>query len=243
MRLASTAAFLLLLGLAPASAEPPRVQPPGAAPPRPVVVELFTSQGCSSCPPADALLTELARNPNILPLAFHITYWNNLGWRDPFSLEAGTDRQRAYQRSLHTDTIYTPQMVVEGQADVIGSDRASVAAAIARATIANPIRLTTRSSAQGLEVEVGAGQGDAKILLIGYDSQHKTVVARGENAGRSLSETNIVRSLTVLGSWNGKAITLASAPPAAERAAVLLQAPDGRILGAAIVEKPLGVSG
>jgi hypothetical protein len=126
MRLALTAA-LLLLGVSRANAEPPR----------PVVVELFTSQGCSSCPPADALLTELARNPNILPLAFHVTYWNNLGWRDPFSLEAATDRQRAYQRSLHTDTIYTPQMVIEGQADIVGSDRASVATAIAHATISD----------------------------------------------------------------------------------------------------------
>jgi hypothetical protein len=232
MRLALTAA-LLLLGVSRANAEPPR----------PVVVELFTSQGCSSCPPADALLTELARNPNILPLAFHVTYWNNLGWRDPFSLEAATDRQRAYQRSLHTDTIYTPQMVIEGQADIVGSDRASVATAIAHATISDPAKLTTKTSAQGLQVDIGAGQGEARILLIGYDSQHKTSVARGENAGQNLSETNIVRSLVVLGNWKGQAISLSSPAPTSERAAVLLQAPNGHILGAAIVAKPPGVSG
>jgi hypothetical protein len=234
MRLALTAT-LLLLGLTQAKAH--------AESTRPVVVELFTSQGCSSCPPADALLTELARNPNILPLAFHVTYWNNLGWRDPFSLDAATDRQRAYQRSLRTDTIYTPQMVVEGQTDVIGSDRAAVAAAIARANTSSSVPLTITSSPEGLAVRVGAGQGEARILLVGYDSLHKTSVTRGENAGRSLPEANIVRSLAVLGNWNGQAIALSSTRPASERVAVLLQAANGHILGAAIVEKPPGVSG
>ena len=232
MRLALIA-MLLLLATGQARAEPPR----------PVVVELFTSQGCSSCPPADALLRELARNPTILPLAFHVTYWNNLGWRDPFALDAATDRQRAYQRSLRTDTIYTPQMVIEGQTDVIGSDRASVAAAIASANTSNAVPLTITSSPQGLSVLVGAGQGEARILLIGYDSLHKTAVARGENAGRTLSEANIVRSLAVLGSWNGHAMTLSSGRPTSERAAVLLQAANGRILGAAIIDISPGVAG
>lgn len=215
--------------------------------PRPVVVELFTSQGCSSCPPADALLGELARNPDILPLAFHVTYWNNLGWRDPFSLDAATDRQRAYQRNLRTDTIYTPQMIVDGHTDVIGSDRAAVTAAIARARPAQSVPITLSRTADGLSVQIAAGtipagQGEKRILLIGFDSAHRTTVPRGENAGRQLSETNIVRGVTVLGSWTGQAVNLSHPMPPGvfqgERAAVLLQANDGRILGAAVLARP-----
>src|SRR5579859_2803882 len=110
-----------------------------AAETRPVVVELFTSEGCSSCPPADALLSELARSrPDVLPLAFHITYWDRLGWPDPFALRAATDRQRDYAGTLGLDSIYTPQMVVDGRRDVIGSDRGSVLAALHQAAAAAP---------------------------------------------------------------------------------------------------------
>eukprot|EP01037_Dinobryon_pediforme_P013322 gene13322-13436_t len=200
---------------------------------RPVVVELFTSQGCSSCPPADALLTELARNPHVLPLAFHVTYWNNLGWPDPFSLQSATDRQRGYQRTLRSDTIYTPQMIIDGQADVIGSDRPSVENAIKRASIANAVPVDIASRADGISIKIGEGQGAGKILLVGYDSQHRTKVARGENAGRDLAETNIVRSMSVVGSWAGRGITLSSPVPSGEHVAVLVQAEDGRIIGAA----------
>lgn len=210
-----------------------------------VVVELFTSQGCSSCPPADALLGELADNPNILPLAFHVTYWNNLGWRDPFSLDAATDRQRAYQRSLRTDAIYTPQMIVDGHTDVIGSDRAAVTAAIARAQPSQSVPLTIIRTADGVSVQIPAneapaGRGEARILLIGFDGAHRTTVPRGENAGRQLSETNIVRGITVVGSWTGQALKLTQPMPQGERAAVLLQASDGRILGAAVLARPQG---
>lgn len=210
---------------------------------RPVVVELFTSQGCSSCPPADALLGELARNPNILPLAFHVTYWNNLGWCDPFSLDSATARQRAYQRSLRTEAIYTPQMIVDGQTDVIGSDRALVSAAIARARPSESVPITIRRTAEGLSVQVAAGRvsaanGEARLLLIGFDGAHRTTVPRGENAGRDLSETNIVRDITVLGGWTGLALNLSPPAPQGERAALLIQAADGRILGAAVLARP-----
>jgi hypothetical protein len=211
--------------------------------PRPVLVELFTSQGCSSCPPADALLTELARNPNVLPLAFHVTYWNNLGWRDPFSLDAATTRQRLYQRTLGTDTIYTPQMVIDGRIDVVGSDRASVARAITASHGGEGVSLTITREGSGMTVRVGEGEGTAQLLLIGYDNFHRTPVARGENAGRQLPETNIVRSITMLKEWTGRSVSLDAAIPAADNAVVVLQSSDGRIHAVALLPKSMGTPG
>lgn len=232
-------ATCLLLGLAPMGFSTTAK----SQQPCPMVVELFTSQGCSSCPPADALLSDLARNPNILPLAFHVTYWNNLGWRDPFSLVAATDRQRAYQRRLNTDTIYTPQMIVDGRIDVIGSDRAAVTAAIARTRPSQAVPITIARTADGLSVHIAAGQlpkgqGLARILLIGFDDAHRTSVPRGENAGRALSETNIVRGVQALGDWTGGALALSPPMPPGERAVVLLQADDGGVYGVALLPRP-----
>lgn len=224
----TTIAALLLFGL---------VTPASAQPPRPIVIELFTSQGCSSCPPADALLGELAQNPNILPLAFHVTYWNSLGWRDPFSLDIATQRQRLYQGLLRTDTIYTPQMIVEGRTDVVGSDRAGVTRAIARAQAPADVPLVLTEAAGALNIDIGSGAGEAAVFLVGYDSAHHTSVARGENAGRQLRESNIVRSFAMLSTWHGLPTHLASPRPAGEHAAVILQAADGHIIGAAMLPK------
>jgi hypothetical protein len=129
------AATVLAAGPALAADRPPAAsaadRPPAAsAADRPTVVELFTSQGCSSCPPADALLGELTRRADVLPLAFHVDYWNRLGWKDPYSSADSTARQRAYARLLDLRTIYTPQMVVDGRIDVVGSERAAVLKAI-----------------------------------------------------------------------------------------------------------------
>ena len=105
---------------------------------RPVVVELFTSQGCSSCPPADTIVADLARSrSDLLPLTFHVTYWNNLGWQDPFSFPAATERQRRYVAASVSPDVYTPAMVVDGRHDVVGSDRAAVEAEFARALAAD----------------------------------------------------------------------------------------------------------
>jgi len=226
-------ALSLLLGIsAPAMAEQPR----------PVVVELFTSQGCSSCPPADALLSELAARSDVLALAFHVTYWNSLGWRDPFSLDLATDRQRVYQRLLGTETIYTPQMIVDGRTDVIGSDRRAVATAIAAAMLDSTVPVMVTRGAQGLQIAVGAGKGDASVVVVGYDGVRRTSVQRGENAGRQLSESNIVRNFQKVASWSGQPLSLATPLPLGERVAIILQAGDGRILGAASLAKPNGVS-
>lgn len=208
---------------------------PGA---RPVVLELFTSEGCSSCPPADALLGELARTrPDVLALAFHVTYWDRLGWPDPFALEAATARQRDYAAQMRSDSIYTPQMVVDGVHDVVGSDRDGVLAAVRRSqpAAAAPVALSLRRDADTVTVDIAAAPGAGTLLLAGFDPRHTTVVRRGENAGRTLAESNIVRGLVRAGAWRGGAATLTAHRPAGERVAALLQADDGRILGAAVL--------
>lgn len=208
---------------------------------RPIVVELFTSQGCSSCPPADAIVAELARHrPDLLPLTFHVTYWNSLGWKDPFSFAGATERQRHYVATSVSPNVYTPAMVLDGRRDVIGSDRPAVEAALARAkadaTTAAPV--TAARTGAGLTITVGAGLGKGpglgggKVLLLGFDREHRTQVGRGENSGRTLLEANIVRSMGVAGTWTGQPLRLEAAMPAGEEVAVIVQADDGRVLGA-----------
>jgi len=215
---------------------------PAQAAERPVVVELFTSQSCSSCPPADALLLELARNrPDLLALTFHITYWNRLGWRDPYSLDAATERQNRYAGLLGGASVYTPQMVVDGTRDVVGSDRIAVEHAIREASpAAAPIALKISRQGTVLSINVDAGQGSATVWLIGYDGQHRTSVTGGENEGRSLVEANIVRSFQSVARWRSDALHATAATPAGEHVAIILQSDDGHILGAARLDDTPG---
>ncbi len=206
---------------------------------RPVVVELFTSQGCSSCPPADAYLKDLAdQRPDVLPLAFHVDYWDRLGWKDPYSSRGATDRQRGYAMRFGTTQIYTPQMVIDGTRQAVGSNRARVSlaldAAATHATPAVPLRLGREGGS--LAIAIGAGEGSGSVLLVGFDPQRETAVERGENGGRTLVQTNIVRSFEQIAKWDGRALALERALPAGESAALLLQAPNGEILGAAVLE-------
>ncbi len=201
---------------------------------RPVVVELFTSQGCSSCPPADALLHGLAKRGDVLALAFHVTYWDRLGWKDPYSLPEATARQREFSRLAGTRQVYTPQMMVDGKIDVVGSDVRGVRDALARAAAsqaAGPALSATRG-VDGVTITLGAGPGSGRVLVVGYDPERTTRVGRGENAGRTLTEANIVRSLTDAGAWDGTAGRLTVAAPAGERIAVLVQRADGAIIAA-----------
>ena len=202
---------------------------------RPVVVELFTSEGCSSCPPADAFLTELSRGRgDVLPLAFHVTYWDSLGWKDPYSLDAATERQASYAGRLGGGS-YTPEMVVDGAKGFVGSRRGEGVAAIREAQSGGRTEAAVRLSRgnDGLSIDVGAGNGRARILLVGFDPEHRTNVGRGENSGRTLIESNIVRSVRVIGNWDGSALHVDQARPAGQDAAVLLQRADGTIVGAA----------
>jgi hypothetical protein len=201
------------------------------------VGELFTSEGCSSCPPADAKIAELAQTrPDLLLLTFHVTYWNYLGWRDPYSFDAATELQRRYVALGVSPEVYTPALVVDGKLDVVGSDDAAVdhalrQAAMTRQTAAS---INVQGGAAGLIVSVGAGAGAGRLLLIGYDRLHQTHVGRGENSGRTLAEANIVRSMLVLGTWSGKPLRLQAPFPVGQEAAVLLQQDDGHIVGAGI---------
>jgi hypothetical protein len=202
---------------------------------RPVVAELFTSQGCSSCPPADALLRELSGRAEILPLAFHVTYWNSLGWKDPYSLDLATARQRQYAALMGTRTVYTPQLVVDGRIDAVGSDRGDVAAALKRAMAeqAGGPALTLATADGEARIDIDAGTGSGRVLLVGYDPEHQTKVGRGENAGRFLTEANIVRGLVDIGAWHGNALTLRAKLPEGQKHAVLVQDPRGVYLAAA----------
>jgi hypothetical protein len=211
----------------------------GAQPaPRPVVGELFTSQGCSSCPPADAKIAELARTrPDLLLLTFHVTYWNSLGWHDPYSFEAATQRQRRYVALGVSPDVYTPALIIDGKRDAVGSDSVAVDHALqdAARTQETSAQIDVQRDATGLIVSVGAGAGNGTLLLIGYDRLHQTPVGRGENGGRTLTEANIVRSMSVIGAWSGKPIRLQIAYPAGQEAAILLQHDDGHIGGAGVV--------
>ena len=199
---------------------------------RPVVVELFTSQGCSSCPPADALLTRLAGRADLLPLAFHVTYWNALGWRDPYSFEAATERQATYAARLGGGS-YTPEIVIDGRRGMVGSAAGEVEASIAAARGDDGVPLRLARSGDDVTIAVDAGRGEGRILLVGFDPRHQTAVGRGENGGRTLTESNIVRSMRVVGRYTGQAIRMTEHGGAGEDAAVLIQGADGRIIAAA----------
>jgi hypothetical protein len=211
------------------------ISSPASAEARPVVVELFTSQGCSSCPPADALLGELARRDDVIAFGFHISYWDRLAWKDPFSSQSSTDRQRAYARLFELDQVYTPQMVVDGTREMVWSNRASVLAALhaARPETVAPVTF----AADRRSVTIGAGDGRGNVLLVRFAQERTTRVAGGENARRTLQDANAVESLVQLGSWDGPPLRFAIEPPAAgEGIAVLVQAADGRMLGAAALQ-------
>ena len=202
---------------------------------RPVVLELFTSESCSSCPPAEALLAELARTrTDVLPLALHVDYWNRLNWRDRYTLPGATERQRDYAARLGAG-VYTPQLVADGHVQAVGSDREAVAAAITRAQAdaqAGPAMTVSRHAGQ-VTVRVGEGAGSGKVLLVGFDAAHSTLVGAGENAGVRIDEVNVVRSLRSAATWTGKAVDFTAPEPNGEHIAAMLQAPDGRILAVA----------
>ncbi len=204
---------------------------------RPVVLELFTSQGCSSCPSADALLAELARDPGVLPLSFHVDYWDQLGWRDVFSSQDNTRRQHQYSQWMSRNNVFTPQLVVDGTMSVNGSDRSAVAQAVGDAK-----PLATQSHVMGRRNEMGdaifsvgpaTANSAARLIAVRYLPSASTVVERGENSGRVLPSVNNVLAISDLGAWQTEARDYTVSSKAGEGVALLLQEAGGKIMGAA----------
>ena len=224
------AAAVLLAANSGLAAAPARAEPA-------VLAELFTSQSCSSCPPADALLGELVKRPDVLALSFHVDYWDRLGWKDIYSSHAATERQRRYAQLLGSE-VYTPQLVIDGRAETVGSNRRSVETLLSAAPRDDRAVASLMRAADGsLALRVGALPGAdeksaADILLVTFDPVHKTAIRGGENGGEFLATYDDVRSIRSVGSWRGEAVALQVMPAADEigsRAALVVQAPDGRV--------------
>lgn len=175
----------------------------------PWAVELFTSQGCSSCPPADALLGRLSMRADIVALAHHVDYWDYIGWRDPFASRETTERQRAYARVLKQRYVYTPEMVVDGIGHDTGRDRTPIEALLAKAQARSPRRATptlSRSIGGPLIIALAAFPLEGRIAdvtLAIYDRRHTTPVKSGENQGRMIENFNVVRQLERVDQWDG----------------------------------------
>lgn len=209
------------------------------------VVELFTSQGCSSCPPADEYLGVLAERDDLLALSFHVDYWDYIGWKDPFAKSAHTERQRQYRNFFNIRYVYTPQMVVQGAYQTTGSKRTDVAERIEKARALPRLDVTLAREAGEIAIRVapagtsGVKAEDAAVWFVAFDDRHQTAVARGENKGRQIVNRNVVRRIDLVGTWNGAAFAARVAGPArgepgGDGAAVLIQSLiTGRILGAA----------
>jgi hypothetical protein len=208
----------------------PTVAPALAASSGPVVVELFTSQGCSSCPPANATLARLADRPDVLALSFGVTYWDDLGWKDTFASPAFTARQWDYAHGMNHSQVGTPQIVVQGRRDTVGQSLDEVEPLLRAARqdgVAGPAIAVTETA---VAVSAGGGLPKADVWLVRYDPRVVQVpIRRGENGGRTLPHRNVVHQLVKLGSWSGRAETFAL-PPASEphlRTAVLVQVGGG----------------
>jgi hypothetical protein len=211
-----------------------------SAPRGPAVVELYTSQGCSSCPPADAVLGELAQLPNVIALAFHVAYWDNIGWPDHFALPIATQRQQRYAETLGLSSAFTPQAIVDGRGSFVGSDKRRIVSALFEQQDATPIDLQVAHGQLTVTLPDREDHGGYEVNMAAYLSQAQTRVGRGENTGRTLTEFNIVRQFRTLGLWKGRAavfrVPLDGIPTDATDVAVILQRPEqGPIAGSAAV--------
>jgi hypothetical protein len=205
---------------------------------QPIVVELFTSQGCSSCPPANQNLAQLADRPDVLALSFGVTYWDNLGWKDTFASPQFTARQWEYAHSLHHTQVWTPQVVVDGRVDTIGQKSSQIEPLISAARARRGAGPRIEVSADRVSITAAtAPHAKAQVWLVRYDPRVVQVpIRRGENGGRTLPHRNVVHGLVNLGSWSGPAAIFAIKPSNDPnlRSAVLIQdGPGGAILSAA----------
>ncbi len=217
----------------------------------PLAIELFTSQGCSSCPPADRQLGELARRPDVVALSFHVDYWDYIGWKDRFASRATTERQRAYARTLKQRYVYTPEMVVDGRAHDPGITDRQVETLLADARRQSAARTTpelTRTSDGALVIRLAAAKLDsaaADVTMFAYDRHHSTPVQRGENEGHRLENFNVVRHFEIVSRWDGAqahwTVPAERFQPDQGLAVIVQQSGHGPVLGCAKLET--GLSG
>lgn len=177
-----------------------------------VFVELFTSQGCSSCPPADAFMGELQKRDDVVALSFSVDYWDYIGWRDTLASRENTLRQQAYEKTLPSHRVYTPQMVVDGVQDVVGNQRRDATTAIDKRAAeikGKRIAIALSQSGNAVAVRIGAGaKADATVWLAHTLSSRAVNIAKGENVGKVVTYHNVVRGFSAVGKWTGEALTL-----------------------------------
>jgi hypothetical protein len=239
-RLLPLSAIMIALAL------PAAAQNGVAAKPR-AVIEMFTSQGCSSCPPADKLMTELSKDASLIVLTLPVDYWDYLGWKDTLAHSAFTNRQKTYAAMRSDRQVYTPQAIINGAAHAVGSERASIDKAVLKTKERSDILsvdITIEKTSTGMRAKIAGSsvQGAVGHLwVLPLVSERSVQIGRGENSGRSITYTNVVRGLTRIGGWAGEATTIdipaSSIPPDAEGFVVLLQGGTDKkaaqVLGAA----------
>jgi hypothetical protein len=210
---------------------------PVAVQAEPIVVELYTSQGCSSCPPADALLHDLAKRDDVLALALHVDYWDYIGWKDIFGRPENTARQHAYARAAHAATVYTPQMIIGGVDHVIGSRPMQVMDLVqAHSQQGYPVSVSLTRTQDQIEISATASAiGDYVVEIVRFTPNAVVDIRHGENAGRQLTYTNIVTAFDQVAEWDGVGVlTVRAAVQGDSPVAVLVQhAGNGPIVGAA----------
>lgn len=214
-----------------ASAPAPTTVAATGDPARPTVIELYQSQGCSSCPPAINVVNKYADRADVIPLTFSVTYWDNLGWKDTFASPAFTARQWDYAHAAGRGNVATPQVIVNGREPVLGSREGELNAAIAR----NANKSGPEIVVAGNQVTVGAGSGNATVWVVRYDPRTIDVaINAGENGGRTIPHRNIVRQLTPLGQWQGRAqsFSVPTAPAGLQTAVLVQEGKGGPIIAA-----------
>jgi len=219
--------------------------PPAQAEENMAVVELYTSQGCNSCPPADEVLSQLSGRDDVIALSLHVDYWDYLGWRDTFAKNQFTQRQAAYRDAWRKSVLYTPQMVVQGRHDVMGSRAGDLAAAIdAALQVVPPVKVTIEREGGMLKcrIEPGPERAVGIVWIAKYTMNATVEISRGENAGRTITYMNVVNSLNRIGAWAGtepEEVAMPQPDPG-EGVAIWIQAGEaGPILAAAKIENPL----
>jgi len=233
---------------------------PAVADGKRTVLELFTSQGCSSCPPADRLIQTYAEDKSVLALSYAVDYWDYLGWKDTLASRANTERQYAYAARRGDRSVYTPQVVINGREHAVGSDRAAINRSIKRQEKAHggamAVDVDLDVSGDLIKIKLGSAQNaikdqTAKIWLVLYNEKKVVKIGRGENHGETITYTNVVRDLIPLGTWKGQAATLDIARKSIKAAkrdydhcVVIVQRDDrgrpGEIIGASDAEPMRG---